>query len=160
MKLQQRILTFLAVVSLGVATFSGVTPLRAQAPQSIPALPLDTAVRMGKLPNGLSYFIRHNAEPQARAEFYIVQRVGSMQEEDSQRGLAHFLEHIAFNGTKHFPGKGIDHFLEGIGASFGSNINAYTSFDETVYTLINIPVPRKRGCAQSGAPPRARLPWQ
>ena len=143
MKLQQRILTFLAVVSLGVATFSGVTPLRAQAPQSIPALPLDTAVRMGKLPNGLSYFIRHNAEPQARAEFYIVQRVGSMQEEDSQRGLAHFLEHIAFNGTKHFPGKGIDHFLEGIGASFGSNINAYTSFDETVYTLMNIPVPRK-----------------
>ena len=66
-----------------------------------------------------------------------------MQEEDSQRGLAHFLEHIAFNGTKHFPGKVIDHFLEGIGASFGSNINAYTSFDETVYTLMNIPVPRQ-----------------
>ena len=109
----------------------------------MPPLPIDTAVRIGKLPNGLTYFIRHNEEPKGRAEFYIAQKVGSMQEEDSQQGLAHFLEHIAFNGTKNFPGKGIINFLESIGASFGGNINAYTSFDKTVYTLMKIPVPRK-----------------
>ena len=105
----------------------------------MPPLPIDTAVRIGKLPNGLTYFIRHNEEPKGRAEFYIAQKVGSMQEEDSQQGLAHFLEHIAFNGTKNFPGKGIINFLESIGASFGGNINAYTSFDKTVYTLMKIP---------------------
>ena len=147
MKLQQRILTFLAVVSLGVATFSGVTPLRAQAPQSIPALPLDTAVRMGKLPNGLSYFIRHNAEPQARAEFYIVQRVGSMQEEDSQRGLAHFLEHMAFNGSTHFRGEGASPGLvswcESVGIKFGTNLNACTGVDRTVYHISAAPVQRQ-----------------
>ena len=143
MRLKQQIRTlFSALLLAGVA--GGLLPLKAQEPGGgMPPLPIDSAVRIGKLPNGLTYFIRHNAEPKERAEFYIVQRVGSMQEEDSQQGLAHFLEHIAFNGTKNFPGKGIDHFLESIGASFGRNINAYTSFDETVYTLMNIPVPRK-----------------
>lgn len=106
-------------------------------------LPADTAVRVGKLDNGLTYFIRKNTLPQNRADFYIAQRVGSMQEEDSQKGLAHFLEHIAFNGTKHFPGKAMINWLETLGARFGSNINAYTGFDETVYTLKDIPVERK-----------------
>lgn len=108
----------------------------AQQPQK---LPIDPAVRTGKLENGLTYFIRKNAQPKERAEFYIAQRVGSMQELEPQRGLAHFLEHMCFNGTKNFPDKGIINYLETIGVKFGVNINAYTGFDETVYTLMEVP---------------------
>lgn len=111
--------------------------------QQMPALPIDPQVRYGKLDNGLTYYIRHNEEPKQRAEFYIAQKVGSVLEEDNQRGLAHFLEHMAFNGTKNFPGKSMLTYLESIGAKFGANINAYTGFDETVYTLMNIPVTRE-----------------
>lgn len=112
--------------------------------QSLKPIPNDPDVRYGKLSNGLTYYIRHNKYPEKRADFYIAQKVGSMQEEDAQRGLAHFLEHMAFNGTKHFPGrKTMLNYLESIGAQFGSNVNAYTSFDETVYTLSNIPVVRQ-----------------
>ncbi|TKG90408.1 insulinase family protein [Puteibacter caeruleilacunae] len=100
---------------------------------------LDPQVRYGKLENGLTYYIRHNEEPKERASFYIIQNVGAMLENDDQNGLAHFLEHMAFNGTKHFPGKGIINFLEKHGVAFGRNINAYTSFDETVYNLSNVP---------------------
>ena len=103
-------------------------------------LPLDPNVRMGKLDNGLTYFIRHNEWPEQRADFYIAQKVGSMQEEDDQRGLAHFLEHMCFNGTKHFPGNGLKTYLESIGIKFGADLNAYTSFDETVYNINNVPV--------------------
>lgn len=105
-------------------------------------LPIDPKVRYGKLSNGMTYYIRHNELPKERAEFYIVQNVGSMQEEDNQRGLAHFLEHMAFNGTKNFPQDkhSIDDFTEGIGMRLGENLNAYTSFDETVYMLMNTPV--------------------
>ena len=142
MRLKTAFLSIFSALFLG--TTLGLAPqAKAQAPGGMPPLPIDTAVRIGKLPNGLTYFIRHNEEPKGRAEFYIAQKVGSMQEEESQRGLAHFLEHIAFNGTKNFPGKGIINFLESIGASFGGNINAYTSFDKTVYTLMKIPVPRQ-----------------
>lgn len=106
-------------------------------------LPLDPNVRYGKLDNGLTYYIRHNAYPANRANFYIAQKVGSMQEEDSQSGLAHFLEHMAFNGTKHYPGrKTMMDYLEKNGAKFGANVNAYTSFDETVYNLSDIPLTR------------------
>lgn len=111
--------------------------------QQMPPLPMDTAVRMGKLDNGLTYFIRHNKLPEGRAGFYIAQKVGSMQEEDNQLGLAHFLEHIAFNGTQHFPGKGLMNWLQNIGVKFGENLNAYTSFDETVYMMTEVPVERK-----------------
>lgn len=110
--------------------------------QQFPPLPIDTAVRVGQLENGLTYFIRKNALPEGRAHFYISQRVGSMQEEENQRGLAHFLEHIAFNGTKHFPGKNMISWLETIGVRFGTNLNAYTGFDETVYTIMDAPVER------------------
>ena len=105
-------------------------------------LPIDPKVRFGKLPNGMTYYIRHNELPKERADFYIVQNVGSMQEEDNQRGLAHFLEHMAFNGTKNFPKetRSIDDFTESIGMRMGENLNAYTSFDETVYMLSNVPV--------------------
>lgn len=102
--------------------------------------PVDPQIRTGKLSNGLTYFIRNNKEPEKRASFYIIQNVGSILENDDQNGLAHFLEHMAFNGTEHFPGKGIISSLEKHGVAFGSNINAYTGFDETVYNLSDVPV--------------------
>ena len=107
--------------------------------QQNPPLPIDPNVRTGKLDNGLTYYIRHNGLPENRADFYIAQKVGSMQEEDNQAGLAHFLEHMAFNGTKNFPGKSMLNYLQDNGIKFGTNINAYTSFDETVYFMTNIP---------------------
>ena len=106
----------------------------------MPPVPLDPAVKVGKLENGLTYFIRHNEWPEKRCDFYIAQRVGSMQEEDEQRGLAHFLEHMCFNGTTHFPGDALKQYLERIGVKFGENLNAYTSFDETVYNINNVNV--------------------
>jgi zinc protease len=111
--------------------------------QQMPPLPIDPKVRMGKLDNGLTYYIRHNAEPKAQADFYIVQKVGSILEEESQRGLAHFLEHMAFNGTKNFPGKNMINYLEKIGVQFGGNLNAATGFDQTIYNIANAPVTRE-----------------
>lgn len=108
----------------------------------IQPLPIDPQVRYGKLDNGLTYFIRHNEQPKDRAHFYIAQRVGSILEDDSQSGLAHFLEHMAFNGTKNFPGKKLINYLETIGIKFGVNLNAYTGFDETVYTIKDAPTTR------------------
>ena len=112
----------------------------AQQPQP---LPIDSAVRVGKLENGLTYYIRHNEYPKQRAEFHIAQAVGAILEEDHQNGLAHFLEHMAFNGTEHFAGKGIIEYFESIGVNFGGNINAYTSLDETVYRLSEVPTTRE-----------------
>lgn len=103
-------------------------------------VPVDSAARVGKLPNGITYYIRHNEEPKERASFYMIQNVGALLENDDQNGLAHFLEHMAFNGTEHFPDKGIINTLEKHGVQFGRNINAYTSFGETVYNLSDIPV--------------------
>ena len=112
----------------------------AQQPQP---LPIDSAVRVGKLENGLTYYIRHNEYPKQRAEFHIAQAVGAILEEDHLNGLAHFLEHMAFNGTEHFAGKGIIEYFESIGVNFGGNINAYTSLDETVYRLSEVPTTRE-----------------
>ena len=107
----------------------------------------DASVRQGKLKNGLTYYIRHNAKEAGLADFYIAQRVGSILEEPRQRGLAHFLEHMAFNGTKHFPGKGkklgIVPWCETIGVKFGANLNAYTSVDQTVYHIGSAPIKRE-----------------
>ena len=103
-------------------------------------VPLDETVRTGKLENGLTYYIKHNEEPKERASFYIIQNVGALLEDDNQNGLAHFLEHMAFNGTEHFEGKGIINTLEKHGVAFGRNINAYTSFGETVYNMSDVPV--------------------
>lgn len=111
--------------------------------QQNPPQPIDPAVRHGVLENGLTYYIRHNKLPENRADFYIAQKVGSMLEEDSQAGLAHFLEHMAFNGTTNFPKKEMLNFLENNGVKFGVNVNAYTSFDETVYYLSDVPVMRE-----------------
>lgn len=112
------------------------------AQTNVISLPLDSAINYGKLDNGLTYYIRHNAQPEQRAEFYLIQSAGSLQEEDSQRGLAHVLEHMAFNGTTHFPGQEIDNYLESIGLKSGENLNAYTAFDETVYMIMNAPTTR------------------
>ncbi len=108
----------------------------------IPKIPGDPAVRRGTLDNGLTYYIRHNAIPAQRAEFYLATNVGAIQEAPDQDGLAHFLEHMCFNGTKNFPGKGILDYLQSIGASFGGNVNASTGVEQTVYMLNNIPLVR------------------
>ncbi len=114
----------------------------AASAQDMP-LPVDTAVRIGTLPNGLTYYIRHNEKPKGQADFYIAQKVGSILEEDNQRGLAHFLEHMCFNGTKNFPGNQIINWLETVGVKFGRNLNAYTGVDETVYNISNVPVAKE-----------------
>ena len=110
--------------------------------QQMPQLPVDKDVRIGKLDNGLTYYIRYNNWPENRAEFYIAQKVGSIQENDDQRGLAHFLEHMCFNGTKNFPGNGVMRYCESIGVQFGRDLNAYTSIDRTVYNISNVPTAR------------------
>lgn len=101
-------------------------------------LPLDPAVRTGKLDNGFTYFIRHNAEPSNRVQLYLANKVGSILETEKEQGLAHFMEHMNFNGTKHFPKNELIQYLQKVGVRFGSDLNAYTSFDETVYQL---PIP-------------------
>lgn len=117
----------------------------AQMGMQMPPIPVDEAVRMGKLPNGLTYYVRHNDYPEHRVNFYIAQRVGSIQEEESQRGLAHFLEHMAFNGTENFhgEGKGVIDYTRTLGVEFGGDLNAYTSTDETVYNINNVPSTRQ-----------------
>ncbi|MET3977995.1 zinc protease [Mucilaginibacter sp. UYP25] len=105
----------------------------AVAPPNV--LPFDKEVITGKLPNGLSYYIRHNEQPQNRAELYLVNKVGSVLETDAQQGLAHFIEHMAFNGTRDFPKNALVNYLQKSGVKFGADLNAYTSFDETVYQL-------------------------
>ena len=106
-------------------------------------LPNDPAVKVGKLDNGMTYYIRHNDQPAQRAEFYLATDVGAYQESDDQDGLAHFLEHMCFNGTKNFPDKLLLEWLQSIGAEFGRNINASTGFEQTQYMLNNIPIARE-----------------
>ena len=118
-------------------TILALTPLALTA-QKQTLLPLDPAVRTGKLANGFTYYIRHNEEPKNRVLMYLVNNVGSVLEDEDQRGLAHFMEHMNFNGTKHFPHNELVDYLQKAGVRFGADINAYTSFDETVYQL---PIP-------------------
>ena len=113
------------------------------AQMEMPSVPTDPDVRIGKLDNGLTYYIRYNNWPENRAEFFIAQRVGSIQENDDQRGLAHFLEHMAFNGSKHFQGNELLRWCESIGVKFGTDLNAYTSIDQTVYNISNVPTTRE-----------------
>ena len=110
----------------------------------MPQIPNSDQVTIGHLDNGLTYYIRHNELPAGRAEFYLATNAGAvLEKQPEQDGLAHFLEHMCFNGTKHFPGKGILDYLRSIGAEFGRNINASTGFEETQYMLNNIPVQRE-----------------
>ncbi|WP_300300338.1 pitrilysin family protein [uncultured Muribaculum sp.] len=103
----------------------------------------DTTVRVGTLPNGLTYYIRHNEVPKGCADFFLARGIGSVMERDNERGLAHFLEHMCFNGTEHFPGNSLISYLETLGVKFGKNLNAYTSTDETVYNICKVPVTRR-----------------
>lgn len=128
---------FRSLVFIAFALCCNLQPALAQ---QMPPIPIDPNVRIGKLDNGLTYYIRKNNLPANRADFYIAQKVGSIQEEENQRGLAHFLEHMCFNGTTHFPGDALKQYLERIGVKFGENLNAYTSVDETVYNISNVPV--------------------
>ena len=123
-----------------IVLFALVAMVMSASAQQMPNVPLDPSVKVGVLPNGLTYYIRHNEWPEKRCDFYIAQKVGSIQEEDNQCGLAHFLEHMCFNGTTHFPGDALKQYLERIGVKFGENLNAYTSFDETVYNINNVNV--------------------
>ena len=113
---------------LAVAAFAAAGAA-AQMNQPIPA---DPELRTGKLENGMTYYIRHNEKPKGQADFYILHDVGAIQENDSQQGLAHFLEHMAFNGTKNLPGKQLTEYLETVGVKFGANLNAGTSWDQTM----------------------------
>lgn len=131
----KKIFSRLLLVFIGVVTFATTASAQMTDP-----LPLDPAVRKGTLPNGLTYYVRHNETPKGQADFYIAQKVGSILEDDNQRGLAHFLEHMCFNGTENFPGNQIVSWLETKGVKFGRDLNAYTSIDETVYNINNVPV--------------------
>ena len=132
----KRIFVFFAALFAAIVVYG-------QDMSQLPQLPNDPAVRTGKLDNGLTYYIRHNDKPADRAEFYLATNVGAIQETPDQDGLAHFLEHMCFNGTKNFPDKGILEYLQGIGAEFGRNINASTGVEQTVYMLNNIPLVRE-----------------
>lgn len=123
---------------LSFSCLLGIQGILAQVNLQDP-LPQDPNVVVGKLPNGITYYLRHNEEPKNRASFYIIRNAGSLLENDDQDGLAHFLEHMAFQGTKNFPGKGIITTLEKYGVAFGRNINAYTAHNETVYNLSSVP---------------------
>lgn len=138
----KKTLKFLALAIVSLFVMPAMTAMAQEMPQ-VPQLPLDPQVRKGVLPNGLTYYIRHNEKPKGQADFYIAQKVGSILEDDHQRGLAHFLEHMCFNGSENFPGNGMISWLETVGVKFGQNLNAYTAIDETVYNISNVPVARK-----------------
>src|SRR5262249_49396959 len=120
----------LLAVLLAIASFAAAQVLSLDQ-----ALPVEKEITIGKLPNGLQYYVRANKRPEKRAELRLVVQTGSVLEDDDQQGLAHFVEHMAFNGTEHFPKNEIVHFIESVGMRFGADLNAYTSFDETVYML-------------------------
>lgn len=124
-------------LTLAAAIMCAVTAVAQQA------IPADTAVRTGKLPNGLTYYVRSNAKPAKQAEFYILHNVGAIQENDAQQGLAHFLEHMAFNGTKNLPDKKLIEYLETIGVKFGANLNAFTAMEQTCYNMSSVPLNRE-----------------
>ena len=128
---------FLILSALFISTlvFSQETKISGELDNKIP---VDPMIRVGKLDNGLTYYIRKNVKPEKRVEMRLVVNVGSMMEDDDQQGLAHFVEHMAFNGTKNFEKNEIVSYLQSIGVQFGADLNAYTSFDETVYIL---PIP-------------------
>ena len=135
--MKRMIFAIVAILTLGMASTASAQ-INPQQP-----IPADKEIRIGKLENGLTYYIRHNEKPKGMANFYIVHDVGAIQEEDNQQGLAHFLEHMAFNGTKNYPEKTMIEYLEKIGVKFGANLNAFTSWDLTQYFMTDVPVARE-----------------
>jgi zinc protease len=122
---------------------SGAVLMQGQTYDLTKMPPLDPKVRIGVLDNGMHYYIRANKIPEKRAEFYIANNVGAIQEDDDQNGLAHFTEHMSFNGTNHFPKKGILDYLATVGVKFGTNVNASTSLEQTVFNVSNVPLRRE-----------------
>lgn len=131
-----------ALLFLALLLRFGCTPALAQRPAAGEPLPVDSSVRVGTLPCGITYYLKHNARPARRADFHIYYKVGSIQEEDAQNGLAHFLEHMAFNGSEHFPGNTMIDWLSSIGVRFGENLNAATGQEQTTYMITNVPLTR------------------
>ncbi len=129
------VLRFLVLTAVALGLSAARTPAAAQVLGSEAEIPTDSAVTVGSLPNGLTYYVRVNDQPENRAELWLIVDVGSVLEDDDQLGLAHFVEHMAFNGTEHFEKQALVDYLESIGMRFGPSINAFTSFDETVYML-------------------------
>ena len=127
------------IIMMALGAFAACSAM-AQMNQPIPA---DPELRTGKLDNGMTYYIRHNEKPKGQADFCIIHNVGAIQENDAQQGLAHFLEHMAFNGTKNLPGKQMIEYLEKVGVKFGANLNAATSWDQTVYNISDVPTSRQ-----------------
>lgn len=126
---------FAALLAVGSLAAQGLDPMQ--------PIPQDPEARVGRLDNGMTYYLRHNEKPKGQADFYILHNVGAIQEGDSQQGLAHFLEHMAFNGTKNMPGKQVIEYLESVGVKFGYNLNAATSWDHTIYNLSDVPTVRQ-----------------
>src|SRR5438105_1368000 len=121
-------------VSVAAAQQPAVTTNVREAPLS-QAVPADPLITIGTLPNGVRYYVRANKQPEGRAELRLVVNAGSVLEDDDQRGLAHFVEHMSFNGTSHFPQQAVVGFIQSLGMRFGAHVNAHTGFDETVYEL-------------------------
>lgn len=130
-----------SILALLLITMSGLSAYSQIKPET--SLPKDPEVRVGKLPNGLTYYIRHNNYPKGYADFQIFHAIGAIQEEDNQDGLAHFLEHQAFKGLAHFPGKSMTSYMEKIGVKFGDNLNAATTTDYTRYMINQVPISRQ-----------------
>src|SRR5688572_29937707 len=140
MTFRTRIRLLLPILALtSVVSFTGAqqpaAPINLQNAPLGQTIPVDPLITVGTLPNGLRYYVRENRLPQARAELRLVVKAGSVLEDEDQRGLAHFVEHMAFNGTQHFPKQEIANFMQTLGMRFGAHVNAHTSFDETVYEL-------------------------
>src|SRR4051812_23185378 len=128
--------SLLLTLALALASSVAVTQVQPAHAQALTdAVPTDPQVTRGKFANGLQYYIRANKKPEKRAELRLVVKAGSILEDDDQQGLAHLVEHMAFNGTKNFPKNKTIEFMESLGMRFGADVNAYTSFDETVYML-------------------------
>jgi hypothetical protein len=127
------------VAALGFASAQQVAPpavpAAVRAATLEQAVPVDPLITVGTLPNGMRYYVRENRQPGARAELRLAVKAGSVLEDEDQRGMAHFVEHMAFNGTTHFPGNAVGTFMQSLGVRFGAHVNAHTGFDETVYEL-------------------------
>src|SRR6185503_3184787 len=126
----KRFLKSLCVVLVLISSHSLFAQVKLNQP-----VPVDPNVRVGKLPNGLTYYIQKNSKPEKKMELRLVVNAGSILEDPDQRGLAHFMEHMNFNGSKHFPKNELVDYLQKVGVKFGADLNAYTGFDETVYML-------------------------
>src|SRR4051812_48500472 len=138
MKLYNKFLIYFLLAALSLSGYSIAQVNPAAQTVSSAEVPLDANVKLGKLANGFTYYIRRNTEPKDRATLYLAVKAGSILETDEQQGLAHFMEHMSFNGTKNYPKNELVNYLQKAGVRFGADLNAYTSFDETVYQL---PIP-------------------